>query len=67
MEILLFLAAWYLSGVGSFIWWWTKDYNFGPTEAFMSIFIGLVGPIAFFLGWVIHGDKPTTVLIKRRH
>jgi len=64
------LAAmgWLLSGFASFIYWWTKDNDF-LTKHIGAAFCGtIMGPIAFFAGWMIHGDHSGSggVLVKRR-
>lgn len=48
---------WWLSGVAGFVFWWTKEYDLTlePSQIFLSIFVGLIGPAAWILGAVIHG------------
>lgn len=61
--------AWYVIGVLSFIFWWTKDYNITVFEVPLTLLIGIIGPIAFLIGWVVHGDmsyKDSKILIKKR-
>jgi hypothetical protein len=55
---------WWLSGSASFIWWWTKDYDFTQGEIIICFFSGFLGPLSFFAGWGLHGGKST--IIKRR-
>lgn len=58
-------ALWYLSGIASFIYWWTKDSDFTADKIPLVLFVGIVGPLAFLLGWAIHGELGMTI-IKRR-
>lgn len=55
--IIISLIAWYLSGVFSFIYWWRHDYDFTTEFIPFACFIGFTGPMAFFVGWSIHGNR----------
>ncbi|KWH03710.1 hypothetical protein WT58_24050 [Burkholderia territorii] len=66
MITLLLALAWYLSGVGSFIFWWTRQHDFTTGEVILAGLLGLVGPIAFIMGAIVHADRVERVLIKRR-
>lgn len=54
--LILILSTWYLSGVTSFIFWWTKESDYCDVAIVVSLMAGLIGPIAFGLGYIIHGD-----------
>lgn len=58
-------------GAGGFLFWWTKDYDFGTEEIPLCIVGSLTGPLSWFLGWIIHGNSLDTdtckILIRRRH
>lgn len=47
---------WYIIGVWSFIFWWTKDSDLKLIHFMFGLVTGLTGPIAFILGWFMHGD-----------
>lgn len=66
--IILGVVAWWASGVASFVYWWTKDFDFDVGDAVFAAFTGLfLGPLMFPIGWNVH-SPPTSphVLIKRR-
>ena len=54
--IVLAAIVWYLIGVASFVYWWTKDHNFTLRELPMALCCGLMGIVAFVMGWAIHGE-----------
>lgn len=62
--LILIILTWLLSGIISFIYWWTRDYDYKSSEIFTSLFAGLLGPFAFILGYTIHGKEKA--LIKHR-
>ncbi len=66
---LILLLLWYVSGLVSFIYWWTKDHDFELLEIPMAISIGALGPIAFVLGASIHSSRrpPSIVIFKKRN
>ena len=65
---LIVLLLWYLSGVASFIYWWTKDFDFELRYIPVAMLSGLIGPLAFVLGAFFHGDGvwPSKIIIKKR-
>ncbi len=65
--IIVGMIVWYLIGICSFIYWLTGEYDLMSDDIGMVIFIGLIGPIAFIAGAVIHGNshKPK-IIMKRR-
>ncbi len=69
MKTLLFITLWLASGAGSFIYWWTKDFPFRAEDIPTAAIVSAMGPVAFFGGWVIHGEPIftcDTILIRRR-
>jgi hypothetical protein len=46
---------WYISGCYSFIYWWTMDFSFTKREFPVCACAGLIGPLAFIVGFLIHG------------
>ena len=68
MILAAFALAWWCVGFGSFVYWWTKDYDLNTKELVVGVFLGVVGPINFLIGYMIHGytPKPQKTWIKRR-
>ncbi len=66
--IILICLAWGFIGTTGFIYWWTKDWDFGYSDIPMAIFAGFMGPISWLAGMCIHGDRTgnKSVIIKRR-
>jgi hypothetical protein len=46
----LFFVIWFLSGLGSFVFWWTKKWNVTVSDIPIAISMGLGGPIVFISG-----------------
>lgn len=65
MLVLIALLLWFLSGILSFIFWWTQDFDFTLKEVPISLIVGLAGPTSFLLGFTLH-SKSTKILIERR-
>ena len=64
--IALCIGLWLASGIASFIYWWTWDYDFTTKDLFPFAFAALMGPISFAVGAMIHGGGSNTTIIKRR-
>ncbi len=64
--LILGIISWYLSGICSFIYWWTSDWEYKSSDIPITLCIGFCGPIAFLMGWIIHGGKDARVMIKRK-
>ena len=64
---LIILILWYLVGVCSFIYWWIKDFDLGAKDFLIALVAGLIGPFAWGLGWIIHNDNKSTVIMKKRN
>lgn len=70
--VTLYVIAWMLTGSGSFIFWWTSDYDLEVKDLFMVIFASIFGPISFVVGFIIHGPRNFTsigskILMKKRN
>ena len=65
--VCVILAAWFFSGLASFIYWWTQEFDFETSDIWFAILMAWIGPIAFLIGAVCHtpSGRPK-VLIKRR-
>lgn len=55
MKTIIFLVLWFVSGVCSHIFWWTRDYDYRLSDINMTIMSGFAGPFAFIIGMSIHG------------
>ena len=69
MQILIFGIIWYIVGVLSFIYWWTRVHDLELIHLLLGFFVGLMGPIAFVFGYLVHGEPIelfSKVLIKQR-
>jgi len=67
MLILLFAIVWFIIGYVGFVYWSTKDTDVDLAYSLIGIFIALLGPVAWLIGWIIFGDKSGTVIFKRRN
>lgn len=60
METLLFvvlITIWWYSGYWSFKYWYTHDWYFTTRVIPLACFAGTIGPLAFCLGYLIHGNS----------
>ena len=67
--ILLIYLLWLASGIASYIYWHTKEYDFQVTDLAIALSNAiLIGPFTFLVGWIIvgKGEFPDSVLWKRR-
>lgn len=64
--IIIYMLLWWLSGFASFTFWWTTQHDMDIQDALFGVMAGLLGPLSFPLGWLIHGSGKDMVLIKRR-
>lgn len=64
--IVTLYVIWYVVGVASFVYWWTKDHDLQLGEVIVAMFVGLIGPIAFLAGSYIHGGSEGITIIKQR-
>lgn len=55
MTLIIIILIWYIIGLFSFIYWWTRDYNFTTKELPTCLFASILGPITFLVGAGIHG------------
>ncbi len=51
----LLAIAWFLSGAASFIYWWSSEHGNINGVIGLTMFAGLIGPLAYPLGYIIHG------------
>lgn len=65
----MLLIAWWVSGVASFVYWWTADCDFEMNLIPLAALLGCAGPLTFVVGWGIHGKHTSgwsRVLVRRR-
>ncbi len=55
--IIILLVIWYIIGIISFIYWWTKDFDLTMNEFLPMLGLGVGGPTIWIIGWAIHGDN----------
>lgn len=63
--ILTISILWYLVGIFGFVYWWTTDYDLEIKEMFLALAVGIVGPLSFVMGFMVHG-KSKFIIVKRR-
>jgi hypothetical protein len=69
MIALTLFILWWATGIASFIFWWTHDYDLEVADFIFALsFGGMAGRIEFVIGWFIHGNKGSIrrVILKRR-
>lgn len=65
MYVILAVAGiWYAVGFVSFVYWHTKKHDFTIGELPTCMIAGIIGPIAYFIGFSIFNEDK--VLIKKR-
>lgn len=58
------IVLWYASGIAGFIYWWTRDWSLTTGDLLFSLLIGLMGPLSWIVGWMIHGRHK--ILIEKK-
>ena len=61
--------VWLLTGAASCIFWWTKEFDLEVGDLLIVLMMAFVGPLAFFIGWMVHGDSlfDEKVIIRKRN
>lgn len=49
-KTILYFTLWYLSGVTSFVYWYTTEFDLTLQAAMVGLAIGTIGPLAFPVG-----------------
>lgn len=70
----LLCILWFISGVASFIYWWTKEFDFTWEEFPLMIVCGIFGPFTFVGALIFYyifkngskEEKEPGVLFKKR-
>jgi len=69
METIIWIIVgiiWYVSGVYSFIYWYTKEDDLTVLLIPVVLFAGLTGILAYVFGWLIYTDKIDKILIRKK-
>jgi hypothetical protein len=53
--IVLAALTWYATGVAGFAYWWPYHLTAGELPA--ALYAGTIGPLAWALGYLIHGRR----------
>lgn len=67
---LLIFAGWYLFGLASMLFWIERTGDITVGDVLVALVGALMGPVAFFSGWLVLGDELTwtkRVVLKSRH
>lgn len=56
MTTAILFIAWWLSGFLSFVHWHRRDFDVTASVLPIAAAAGLIGPLAFPVGWWIHGN-----------
>lgn len=69
MKTLLVIALWWASGISGFVYWWTNEHDLTWPVAPAAVVAGAcLGPLAWGVGWVIHGDHEVGgVIVAKRN
>lgn len=55
--IIVGILLWYLIGLRGFYYWWTYEWGEIGDEFPMMLFAGILGPLAWVVGYFIHGGN----------
>lgn len=61
----LWLIPWWILGIISFVYWWTKDHSLTWCDLLIGMVIASGGPLMWFMGWLTHGEPCRVILPKR--
>lgn len=65
MEIAIYVAIWFVSGLAGFAFWWTREDDLTAAQLPIGFISALtMGPITWIIGGLIHGKS--RVLIHKR-
>lgn len=55
--IILMLLGYYLIGLFGFIYWWKTEFNLLRKDFYVGLFISIIGPLTWIMGYFIHKKK----------
>lgn len=56
--IIILAILWYIIGIISFIYWWTKEFDLPLSMLLFSFITGIIGPLNWIIGWLNVGKNP---------
>lgn len=63
--IYLAIICWYICGCASFIFWWTKEYDFTAEEIIYCFVAGFLGIISFLINGLCYYSFNNKPIIRR--
>ena len=60
------VIVWWYIGYRSFIFWWTHDFDYKQSEVPIAYGMGVFGPIAFLIGYLVHGVAGGKKILKAK-
>lgn len=63
MTILL-ITIWFLLGLCSCVYWWTKDSDFTVGDIGFALLVSVSGPFSFVVGWGMHSKESNKIFDK---
>jgi high-affinity Fe2+/Pb2+ permease len=67
LAVVLAVLAWWTVGVAGYVFWWTREHDLQSDDLAVGLFIGLaLGPLAWLVGWHVHGSHNRRTLMRRR-
>lgn len=60
------VVLWWLIGYISFIYWYRHDYDITMKELLFGTVVGVLGPIAFLVGWGIHSPNEPRIIFRKK-
>lgn len=64
VEIGALLVGWWITGFLSSRYWWKKDYEVSLSSNILLAWSGLLGPIAWPMGWFLHACRNPEAISK---
>lgn len=64
--IIVAIGLWMLIGAFSFLYWWTREYDFKTSELGLLMVMSIAGIFAWFIGREVHGGGAYTIFKRRR-
>jgi len=55
--LFIIFITWYLIGVSSFYFWWTREFEFTKYDIPIAYLSGVLGPIAWINGYSVQGKR----------
>lgn len=62
---MIYVIIWLVLGMSGFIFWYGKENDITTVDLVVALSISTVGPLAWLIGFIIHGKG--IVIIKKRN